>query len=253
MNLNYWNRAATNYDDSIFSVWRNDRNGVLRRTLDGLADPKGVAGDLGCGSGIILPQVAMRFGTVHAIDLSPKLIETARQACAEFTRIHYSAADLSRRSGAVAKLPPLDFILNVNVLIMASRPLRESILRTLARALKPCGRLLLVVPALESVLLTNARLAEWNQRRRKKGREPRRPDKVLDHRALGEGLVKIEGVATKHYLREELPSFLALAGLQVETIEKIEYEWDTEFDVAPKWMQAPHPWDWLCLAKRTAK
>lgn len=249
MDITYWNRAASHYDDDIFSVWRNDRNGVLRRALDDLADPKGVAGDLGCGSGIILPQVAMRFGTVHAIDLSPKLIASARKVCAEFTRIHYAAADLASRRGAVAKLPPLDFVLNVNVLIMASRPLREKILRTLALSLKPGGHLLLVVPALESVLLTNARLAEWNRRRRTK----RKPDKVLDAQALGEGLVKIEGVATKHYLREELPLFLDTAGLTLESLEKIEYEWDTEFDIAPKWMQEPYPWDWMCLAKRSAK
>lgn len=251
MNLNYWNRAAKCYDDDIFSVLRNDRNSVLRRALDQLAKGKGVrtAGDLGCGSGIILPEVASRFREVQAIDLSPKLIELARESCRRFRNIEFHAADLSRRGKVLDALPRLDVVVNVNVLIMASRPLREAILENLIRALSPGGHLLLVVPSLESVLLSNARLAEWNRRRR----SPRLPDKIVDARAVGEGIVKIEGVATKHYLREELELEMGRRGLQVCALEKIEYDWDTEFDVAPGWMREPFPWDWLCLAQRVVK
>lgn len=249
MNLTYWNRAAACYDDDIFSVLRNDRNGVLLRAMDQVANPRGVAGDLGCGSGIILPEVARRFGRVHAIDLSPKLVEIARASCRRFTNIEYGAADLSRRGKALATLPKLDVVVNVNVLIAESRSLREAILENLIRALRPGGHLLLVVPSLESVLWTTTRLAEWNRRRR----TPRLPDKVVDAKRTGEGIVKIEGVPTKHYLREELELEMTTRGLKVQALEKIEYHWDTEFDEAPKWMGAPFPWDWMCLAQRSGK
>lgn len=246
MDISYWNRAATHYDDDIFSVLRNDRAGVFLRTLDRVAHRKHTAGDLGCGSGIILPEIARRFGAVQAVDLSPKLVELARESCRGFDHVTYHAADLSRRGKVLKAMPPLDVVVNVNVLIMASRPLREAILANLTRALRPGGHLLLVVPSLESVLLTNARLAAWNRRRR----TVRKPDKVLDGRDVGEGIVKIEGVPTKHYLREELELELTGRGLRLVALEKIEYNWDTEFDVAPIWMKSPWPWDWLCLAQR---
>ncbi len=245
MNRAYWNRSASNYSDDIFSVLRNDRKGTLLRCLDKVASQRGMnmAGDLGCGIGINLPELAKRFRTVHAVDLSPKLLERAEWDDHGFGNIAYRVADLSL---PLKGLPPLDFIFNVNVLIAPSEKIRSAILDTLCAALRPGGKLLLVVPSVESVLLTAQRLAEWNRRRR----VARLPDKILSRQHPETGIVKIEGVPTKHYLRAEMEGELSARKLQVVETHKIEYEWDTEFDVAPDWMREPYPWDWLFLAKR---
>ena len=62
--------------------------------------------------------------------------------------------------------------------------------------------------------------------------------------------MRIEGVPTKHYLREEAIVFLEEEGFQVVSVDKIEYAWNTEFDDPPRWMGSPGPWDWLLIARR---
>ena len=34
------------------------------------------------------------------------------------------------------------------------------------------------------------------------------------------------------------------------TIEKINYNWKTEFNQPPKWLKEPYPWDWMCVAEK---
>ena len=70
-------------------------------------------------------------------------------------------------------------------------------------------------------------------------------------RDLLRGLVRIEKVPTKHYLREEATLLLGEAGFAVSSCDKVEYDWDTEFDDPPRWMKKPGPWDWLFVARRS--
>ena len=67
---------------------------------------------------------------------------------------------------------------------------------------------------------------------------------------LHEGVVPIAGVATKHYLRDEIAALLEARGLRPLEFAKIEYPWTSEFAAPPRWMQAPYPWDWLCVARK---
>ena len=60
----------------------------------------------------------------------------------------------------------------------------------------------------------------------------------------------IDGVPTKHFLREELEAALDARGFKVEAIEKLEYGWNTEFEAPPRWMKEPYPWDWFVTARR---
>ena len=67
------------------------------------------------------------------------------------------------------------------------------------------------------------------------------------------GVVRIEDVPTKHYLAEELGLTLSAHGLKVLEVEKVPYEWDSEFGDAPKWMRAPFPWDWMVVAQHGSR
>ena len=114
------------------------------------------------------------------------------------------------------------------------------------------GHLVLVVPSLESALYTDYRLIDWNLR---SGMSPGnavrsgfRPNKGMNIPRLRQGIVKIDDIDTKHYLKEELIVLLENRGMRVIEIEKIEYSWETEFDQPPRWMKEPFPWDWLCVA-----
>jgi len=63
-------------------------------------------------------------------------------------------------------------------------------------------------------------------------------------------VLNIEGVPTKHYLKEELTIYLSDFGLKVLSVDKVEYAWNTEFIEPPKWMNEPYPWDWLVICRK---
>jgi hypothetical protein len=75
---------------------------------------------------------------------------------------------------------------------------------------------------------------------------------LADNKAR-QGIIPVDGVATKHYLLEELRFLLADRGLDVDSTARIEYGWDTEFESPPRWMQKPYAWDWLVVARRRKK
>ena len=150
------------------------------------------------------------------------------------------------------RLPKVDFALSVNSLLTPSLTQRNSMFDLVCRHINPGGHLVLVVPSLESALLTDYRLIEWNL---KSGMSPGnavrsgfRTSKGSDIPRLRQGIVNIHGVDTKHYLEEELIILLKSRGMEVLEIEKIQYPWETEFDHPPRWMKEPFPWDWLCVA-----
>ena len=72
-------------------------------------------------------------------------------------------------------------------------------------------------------------------------------------RDLMRGIVRIEKVATKHYLREEFTALLHDSKFKTLSADKIQYDWDTEFDDPPAWLDKSnlYPWDWLFVAQRS--
>lgn len=251
MDEKYWDKVAADYNGEIFSVFEQDRSGVIRSHIERLGSPELVAGDFGCGVGKFLGVLAENFGRVHAIDLSQELLEQAREKWVGLENVAYAKKDLS--SGRV-KLEKVDFALSVNVAIMASRRIRMGIIRTIARHLRKSAHLLMVVPSVESALLADVRLLDWNIRSGM-GYERAVAESLGDadidqERSIRQGAVDIDGVPTKHYLREELDVIFAEEPLDIVSVEKVEYSWDTEFAEPPKWMKEPYPWDWAVLLRK---
>lgn len=251
MKRDYWDRVADRYEAEIFSVADQDRGGLVRAALDRYGRGAATASDIGCGIGHFLPLLSARFAQVLAVDLSPKCLARARARHAGLTNVRYVARDLSAPR---ARLPAVDLALCVNALLTPALAARHRFLDNVCRSVRRGGHLVLVVPSLESALLTNARLIEWNRRRGLSSAAAARSgfnDQPADvTRRLHEGVVRIDHVATKHYLAEELSFLLADRGLSMLELQKIEYPWTTEFTSAPRWMKAPYPWDWLAVARR---
>ncbi len=136
MDRKYWEKKGSNYDAEIFDVYAEDQSGVVASTIRRLVQNCHRVADLGCGTGKALPLLASRARSVEAVDLSGSCLDKARDACAGLPGITYRRADLSRdRERGL-----LDFVLNVNVLIMPDEAVRHAILRTIARRLKPGGK-----------------------------------------------------------------------------------------------------------------
>jgi 2-polyprenyl-3-methyl-5-hydroxy-6-metoxy-1,4-benzoquinol methylase len=250
MDKKYWDRMAVDYDAEIFSSLANDRDEVIKTAICRFASPDSIVCDFGCGIGKFLPLLSQKFRYVHAIDISDKLLRQARTGCKGLTNISYCKMDLSK---AAVKLPKVDFGLCVNVAIMPNLKMRERIFKTIGRHLQKKGHLVLVVPSLESALYTDFRLLQWNL---KLGESPADAAWELGQAKndsislLRQGIVEIDSVGTKHYLKEEIIASFENTGLDIVSIERVRYSWKTEFENPPKWMREPYPWDWLTVLRK---
>ncbi len=118
-----------------------DPMGILPRLFDLLGD---VAGqrvlDAGCGDGYLARFLASRGAQVTGIDISPRLIEAARQRDPD-GRIGYRVADLSRPQPDLAG----SFDAAASYLVLNDLPGYQGFIATLGAALKPGGRLVLAL------------------------------------------------------------------------------------------------------------
>jgi SAM-dependent methyltransferase len=251
MSESHWDKIAPCYDSEIFDVFANDTNGRLLSHISQFASKKSIAGDFGCGVGKFLPTLSRKFSRVHAMDISGACLKVARLRCGDLTNIEYLRVDLADDS---AKIKRVDFALSVNVAIMTCRRTLAGILKKISKSLRPGGHFVLVVPSLESMLFAQFRLMQWNL---KTGMTHDQAVSASIEEAEGSldlplehGMVDINGVATKHYLKEELIVLLKDLRFDIASIEKVEYKWSTEFDQPPRWMKEPYPWDWLVLSKK---
>ena len=250
MDVEYWDQVAANYDDEIFDSINLDLNGIIKRRVEQYQSQDYFACDFGCGVGKYLPLLARCFKTLYAVDHSEELLKVARVACAGQTNIRFIRSDLSRTK---LRIPKIRFAVCTNVLIAPAHKKRLAILRNIQRHQPHGGHLLLLVPSTESALYANQRLIEWNRRAGYRGEELMSeclPATARSAKQLLNGTIPIQGVLTKHYLREEILLMLEGQGYETVSVDKLEFAWRNEFDNPPSWMQSPFPWDWLLVARK---
>lgn len=244
MNRAYWNAVAGDYEREVLSVFDHDTEGLVcaRITAAGAANPDGCAADLGCGVGKFTPLLARMFAHVEACDSSERCLAATRARCLESSNVSFQQFDLSRDPAPFA---PVDFVLCVNVLIMPSLDERLRAWRAVTNQVKHGGTLLLVAPSLESVQFAHFQTLEACLGEGDSCEEAIRrsvPDS-LDSTHMHQGVHALDGLPTKHYLREELMQMLPDHEFDVMELIKLDYQPDTS-------NVSTGPWDWLVLARR---
>lgn len=249
MDKKYWDNMADRYDDEIMSSFHDDMNRVIEKEIKKHADKKAVCCDFGCGIGHYSLLLSSLFKRVESFDLSPQLIAEAKLRHASLTNVSFTAADLTKKT---ARLPKYRFAVCANVLIAEDYGIREKILKAVREAGGKNAEIVFILPSLESALYVNYMMFEWNLR-----------DGMTHEKALKEcletvapascspenGIINIDNVRTKHYLKEEIQSWFTYMGLTVKAVKKVEYRWQTEFAEPDKWMKEPYPWDWMVTAQ----
>lgn len=112
------------------------------RVLDALKlAPDSVAADVGAGTGYFTIRLAKRVKTVHATDLQPEML---RMLDARLGKEHVTNVVLHPATDHDSGLPSscCDLVLLVDVYHELSDP--PGVMKTIRRALKPTGRLVLV-------------------------------------------------------------------------------------------------------------
>ncbi len=239
----HWTRIAHSYEQEIFDVFKSDKKKKLPLYFNKYANADHVAIDLGCGIGKAFPFLSPAFRKVHAVDISDKCLDIA--ANDQYSNIQFQKADLTDPD---LKLPSADFAFCCNVLLLPDLQKNIAILRNAYKVLKKNSAAVFVVPSLDSILFYAWRLIEWYKM---EGVNPDEiPDSELSYfsgskRDIFQGMIRIDGVTTKHYSHPELEVIFRDAGFRILNIDRIEYEWTTEFAEPPKWLKDPYPWDWL--------
>jgi SAM-dependent methyltransferase len=239
----HWNKIAHSYEDEIFDVFKSDKDKKLPTYFTKYANKDHVAIDLGCGIGKAFPFLSPAFKKVYAVDISDKCLDIAANDA--YSNIEFQKVDLSDPD---LKLPQADFGFCCNVLLLPDLEKNMTMISNAHKSLKKNAGALFVIPSLDSILFYAWRLIEWNK---KEGVSPSEiPDSEFSYfsgtkRDIFQGLIKIDGVTTKHYSHPEIEVIFREAGFRIINIARIEYEWTTEFAAPPKWLKDPYPWDWL--------
>ena len=246
MDRKYWEKVAgKQYGQLIFDVLGNDSNGEIVKAIQQIASPQKTVVDVGCAVGRWLPLLASSFKKVHAVDISSKYIDTAKENNRQFKNIEYLRADFFK---VKKEVPVCDAAICINMILTPNANARHACFTNLSKTVKLNGHLILVVPSLESAVFSQFIFNHWNS---KSGKfDPTRKENSATGKNVFDGLIELDGTFTKHYLQTELQFVLKTYGFQMLQATKVEYNWDTEFTEPPNWLTTPRPWDWLVVAKR---
>lgn len=247
MDRTYWEKIAPDYNDEIFDVLHYDRSGIIVSAIKKLSSKKKTVIDIGCAVGKWIPFLSPLFKKVLAIDIAEKNLAIAKASHQQYRNIEYRRVDMSGRQVNIQKA---GVAICINAILTGNIKKRIVFFHSLSKCLEKNGYLVLVVPSLESSLFTT--IVRDRYKIDKRSEEKISSKKALQKWAhLKQGNAFIDGVATKHYLEEELVLLLSKEKFKVEEIKKVEYNWKTEFNDPPKWLKAPYPWDWMVVAKKS--
>ena len=244
-----WNSVAGKYEDEIFSVFKNDKGKKIEHYLKKNANRNHVAIDFGCGIGYALPLITPYFKKVMALDVSQECINKAKLV--SYDNVVFKQADL-----ASPKIDPMkaDFAFCCNVAISGNNTRNYRILSNVLGSLKIGGIAVFVLPSLESSSLSSQRMIEWYQKEDTDINEIPLDEIAhlngVDGKQVMQGIFNINDIPTKHYSFTELFSFFNTGNYKIENIDRVEYDWSTEFNNPPSWMRDPYPFDWLVEVRR---
>lgn len=247
MDRSYWEKIAPDYNEEIFDVLQQDKKGYIRKAINKLASPGSSVIDIGCAIGKWLPVLSPAFKKVMAVDISAKNLTIAKKNFPQLQNVEYKRADMS---SGTSSFSGFDMALCVNAILTDSLKKRTHFFSNIRKSLKKGGHLVLVVPSLESWLLTRIIQNQWKIDKRLFNTSLSEGEAKKRYAGIQQGNVEIDNVATKHYLGEELELLLSKEGFEVIQKQKINYDWHTEFIQPPHWLKEPRPWDWMVVARK---
>ncbi|MBS1918767.1 MAG: class I SAM-dependent methyltransferase [Bacteroidetes bacterium] len=247
MDKSYWEKIAPSYDSEIFDVLHHDKRNIISSVITKIASKNKTVIDIGCAIGKWIPLLSPRFKKVFAIDISVKNLERAKSNNSSYKNVEYIRINMSNGK---SKIPQCDFAICINAILTADLQKRISFFSSMSKALKNGGHIILTVPSLESSMLTSIISNQFNIDKNILHKKRSMAITSRQWNNIRQGNVEIDNIPTKHYLKEELQYLLKNEGFRIIKTEKIEYDWKTEFNNPPRWLNDPYPWDWMVLAQK---
>ena len=140
---NFWDNASKNYDkteERFKYIHRKSRKNTIK-----YLEYSNVVLDYGCGTGTLSCEIAQHVKEIHAIDISSKMIELAKEKAADkkIENITFSQTDIFDEKH---KKESYDTILAFNMLHTIPNP--KDIVKRIDELLKPDGLFISVTPCL---------------------------------------------------------------------------------------------------------
>lgn len=250
MDRAYWDSVADRFDDEVLKILDRDQSGILTGCITKVAKNTKSVIDFGCGNGSLLPLLSQHFESVHAIDHSARLLEQAKLNEAS-QNVRFEQADLSVPYQAH---PKADVLTCVNVLLHPDVAIRRQILTNAVASLKRGGRLIVVVPAFESLLHTYRTIVESNvSQGLDRDKAVTEVEAVYEDEVVSavDGIVTLGTEPTKMHMRDEIVTELQQVGITQVRTDRIEFGWSEMIDDAPANLSSPYPWDWLLTGSKS--
>ncbi len=250
MNKAYWNDLADRFDARVFDIAANETSGNLGESIRKLGEIHHTAGDFGCGAGATTALLSAHFDKVIAVDFAGKLLAEARKRVSS-KNVHFIQSDLCKK----VELPfKVGASFCFNALIHPAAKKRQQIAKSIFRNTETDGAAVFVVPSLESYLriyqtLIECRVEQGGKRSKATRSASRAADKEIH--SLVEGICSVGGVATKHYMQDEIGQLVSGVGFNVTSIDRVEFPWAEELDHVPESLGQPYPWDWMVRADKS--
>lgn len=244
-----WDEIAGRYDEEITSPFQE---GVINPLFDAIrAIPNKremTVADLGCGMGPLLPFLSKHFGSVVAIDFSPRMLEKAQKRThAKNVSFHCrSLSDLSPFHGA------FDVAISVNSILIPSSKKADAMLCEIHKTLKPEGIMAAIVPSMEAILY-QATLV-FDRELSILGDEEKAllsAKRLLERRKFDfiSGIYDDDGLRQKFYYEFELKYRLKKAGFKNLRLKKVLYPWGEDMGSFEGFLHQPRVWDWFIEAR----
>ncbi len=244
-----WSRAAETYENEFIDPYLPDVHNPLPDALKRFAgDGSKTAADLGCGVGPLLPRLARRFRHVFAVDFAEGMLTRARSRCAGLANVEFlrlALTDLSPLAGRV------DVAVAVNSLVLPDVADLETALAQIRSALRPGGRFLGIVPAMDAVHYFTMLLVD---RARQAGMPVSQARKNAAHHAehalydFAFGDFRYQGIEQHFWQPFEVKYRLRRAGFRRVRLKKVRLAWH-QFGCARDQGDQPPPWDWFFQAR----
>jgi SAM-dependent methyltransferase len=245
----FWSKAAGAYESEFIDPYRPDVRSPLLKVLRQLADPCKVVADLGCGIGPLLPFLAEQFRTVYAVDFAEGMLERARQRCARLKNVVFLQRGLTDLGPLAGKL---DVAVAVNSLVLPDLLDLEEALRQIHASLKPGGRLLGILPAMDAVhyftmLLVDRALAAGKPMGAARKNAAHFAEHGLYDFAFGQ--FRYKGLEQHFWQPFEIRYRLRRTGFRKVQLGRVRLSWQ-QFACGSELKEQPPPWDWFVAALR---
>lgn len=240
-----WSHVAPDYEAEFVDPYRPEVANPLLSELAQIRDKeKLVVADLGCGIGPLLPILAKQFRTVHAVDFAEGMLKRAKERCHGLGNIEFHQGSLTDLSHLHEQL---DVAIAVNSLVLPDVRDLDTALVQIRCCLRPGGRFLGIVPAMDGVHYFTMLLLDRALQSGKPLEAARKnAAQFCEHKYydFAFGQFSFRGIEQHFWQPFEIEHRLTGAGFHEIKVAKVHLAW-RQFIFWEELKHHPAPWDWF--------